>query len=109
MKESNLKKEFEFNFVEDPCIVCGSPYLKALTHTNQWSEIIWHTMELVAAKPIKTLSLQHAKYIIYVVACDKQPRASSLLSIHISFSSKDTVFKLRHIIKDKKRKRKVDS
>ena len=35
MKESNLKKEFEFNFVEDPCIVCGSPYLKALTHTNQ--------------------------------------------------------------------------
>ena len=67
MKESNFvllkkKKEFEFNFLEDPCIACRSPY--------------W----LVAAKPIKrfkTLSLQHAKYIIYVLACDKQPRASS--------------------------------
>ena len=40
MKESNFvllkkKKEFEFNFVEDPCIVCWSPYLKALIRINQ--------------------------------------------------------------------------
>ena len=115
MKESNfvlLKKKKERIRVQ----LCGrSLYCMSVTifeSSNPHKPMIWNSMayDVISSSQANQNTITTAckiQYIIYVVACDKQPRASSYLSIHISFSSKDTAFKLRHIIKDKKRK--VDS
>ena len=119
MKESNfvpLKKKEGIRVR-----LCGrSLYCVSVTifeSSKPHKPMIWNSMayDVVSSSQANQNAITTAckiQYIIYVVACDNWQTTTcfdlriSWALFYISFSSKDTAFKLRHIIKDKKEKEK---